>query len=123
MINKNVLKSRFNELIAPELVVLRNEKANLQFEGNKTKNAVEILSDFKKEFLSLSKKEVTLAGKNEKNKIEENNEELKKCRGKIKTYFVNYSAGIEFEIDSLKSQIESISKAKNNENIKVNTNI
>ena len=37
MINKNVLKSRFNELIAPELVVLRNEKANLQFEGNKTK--------------------------------------------------------------------------------------
>jgi len=123
MINKNVLKSRFNELIAPELVVLRNEKANLQFEGNKTKNAVEILSDFKKEFLSLSKKEVTLAGKNEKNKIKENNEELKKCRGKIKTYFVNYSAGIEFEIDSLKSQIESISKAKNNENIKVNTNI
>src|SRR5574344_2374349 len=86
MIKKNVLKSRFNELIAPELVVLRNEKANLQFEGNKTKNAVEILSDFKKEFLSLSKKEVTLAGKNEKNKIEENNEELKKCRGKIKTY-------------------------------------
>src|SRR5574344_1728757 len=53
LINKNILKRHYEDLIAPELVVLRNEKANLQFEGNKTKNAVEILSDFKKEFLSL----------------------------------------------------------------------
>ena len=43
MINRNVLKRRFNELISKELVALRNEKASVIYEESKMENEVESL--------------------------------------------------------------------------------
>ena len=113
MINRNVLKRRFNELISKELVTLRNEKASVIYEESKMKNEVESLK------LMITKLDNAI-----KTSVKTQNvEELNKINKVIKDYFINLHSITESQIEDLKANIERINETSINENILVNKNI
>ena len=113
MINRNVLKRRFNELISKELVALRNEKASVIYEESKMKNEVESLK------LMITKLDNAI-----KTSVKTQNvEELNKINKVIKDYFINLHSITESQIEDLKANIERINETSINENILVNKNI
>ncbi|MBO8427819.1 MAG: ATP-binding cassette domain-containing protein, partial [Firmicutes bacterium] len=69
MINRNILKRRYNDLISNELVAYRNNKANVQFNISKIRNEVEQNEDFIKKIKQFNK---------DKEKIEKHIERLTK---------------------------------------------
>ena len=113
MINRNVLKRRFNELISKELVALRNEKASVIYEESKMENEVESLK------LMITKLDNAI-----KTSVKTQNvEELNKINKVIKDYFINLHSITESQIEDLKANIERINETSINENILVNKNI
>ena len=113
MINRNVLKRRFNELISKELVTLRNEKASVIYEESKMENEVESLK------LMITKLDNAI-----KTSVKTQNvEELNKINKVIKDYFINLHSITESQIEDLKANIERINETSINENILVNKNI
>ena len=113
MINRNVLKRRFNELISKELVALRNEKASVIYEERKMENEVESLK------LMITKLDNAI-----KTSVKTQNvEELNKINKVIKDYFINLHSITESQIEDLKANIERINETSINENILVNKNI
>ena len=113
MINRNVLKRRFNELISKELVALRNEKASVIYEESKMENEVESLK------LMVTKLDNAI-----KTSVKTQNvEELNKINKVIKDYFINLHSITESQIEDLKANIERINETSINENILVNKNI
>ncbi|MDY5983872.1 MAG: oligopeptide/dipeptide ABC transporter ATP-binding protein [Candidatus Onthovivens sp.] len=113
MINRNVLKRRFNELISKELVALRNEKASVIYEESKMENEVESLK------LMITKLDNAI-----KTSVKTQNvEELNKINKVIKDYFINLHSITESQIEDLKANIERINETPINENILVNKNI
>ena len=113
MINRNVLKRRFNELISKELVTLRNEKASVIYEESKMENEVESLK------LMITKLDNAI-----KTSVKTQNvEELNKINKVIKDYFINLHSITESQIEDLKANIERINETPINENILVNKNI
>ena len=113
MINRNVLKRRFNELISKELVTLRNEKASVIYEESKMENEVESLK------LMVTKLDNAI-----KTSVKTQNvEELNKINKVIKDYFINLHSITESQIEDLKANIERINETSINENILVNKNI
>ena len=113
MINRNVLKRRFNELISKELVTLRNEKASVIYEESKMENEVESLK------LMITKLDNAI-----KTSVKTQNvEELNKINKIIKDYFINLHSITESQIEDLKANIERINETSINENILVNKNI
>ena len=113
MINRNVLKRRFNELISKELVALRNEKASVIYEESKMENEVESLK------LMITKLDNAI-----KTSVKTQNvEELNKINRVIKDYFINLHSITESQIEDLKANIERINETSINENILVNKNI
>ena len=113
MINSNVLKRRFNELISKELVTLRNEKASVIYEESKMENEVESLK------LMITKLDNAI-----KTSVKTQNvEELNKINKVIKDYFINLHSITESQIEDLKANIERINETSINENILVNKNI
>ena len=113
MINRNVLKRRFNELISKELVALRNEKASVIYEESKMENEVESLK------LMITKLDNAI-----KTSVKTQNvEELNKINTVIKDYFINLHSITESQIEDLKANIERINETSINENILVNKNI
>ena len=112
MINRNVLKRRFNELISKELVTLRNEKASVIYEESKMENEVESLK------LMITKLDNAI-----KTSVKTQNvEELNKINKVIKDYFINLHSITESQIEDLKANIERINETSINENILVNKN-
>src|SRR5574344_942392 len=96
MINRNVLKRRFNELISKELVALRNEKASVIYEESKMENEVESLK------LMITKLDNAI-----KTSVKTQNvEELNKINKVIKDYFINLHSITESQIEDLKANIE-----------------
>ena len=113
MINRNVLKRRFNELISKELVALRNEKASVIYEESKMENEVESLK------LMITKLDNAI-----KTSVKTQNvEELNKINKVIKDYFINLHSITESQIEDLKANIVRINETSINENILVNKNI
>ena len=113
VINRNVLKRRFNELISKELVTLRNEKASVIYEESKMENEVESLK------LMITKLDNAI-----KTSVKTQNvEELNKINKVIKDYFINLHSITESQIEDLKANIERINETSINENILVNKNI
>ncbi len=113
MINRNVLKRRFNELISKELVTLRNEKASVIYEESKMENEVESLK------LMITKLDNAI-----KTSVKTQNvDELNKINKVIKDYFINLHSITESQIEDLKANIERINETSINENILVNKNI
>ena len=113
MINRNVLKRRFNELISKELVALRNEKASVIYEESKMENEVESLK------LMITKLDNAI-----KTSVKTQNiEELNKINKVIKDYFINLHSITESQIEDLKANIDRINETPINENILVNKNI
>ena len=113
MINRNVLKRRFNELISKELVTLRNEKASVIYEESKMENEVESLK------LMITKLDNAI-----KTSVKTQNvEELNKINKVIKDYFINLHSITESQIEDLKANIKRINETSINENILVNKNI
>ena len=113
MINRNVLKRRFNELISKELVALRNEKASVIYEESKMENEVESLKSMITKLDNAIKTSVKT----------QNVEELNKINKVIKDYFINLHSITESQIEDLKANIERINETSINENILVNKNI
>ena len=113
MINRNVLKRRFNELISKELVALRNEKASVIYEESKMENEVESLKSMITKLDNAIKTSVKT----------QNIEELNKINKVIKDYFINLHSITESQIEDLKANIERINETSINENILVNKNI
>ncbi len=113
MINRNVLKRRFNELISKELVALRNEKASIVYEEKKMEDEIENLKDIVKKLDAAIKTSVKT----------QNNEELDKINKTIRDYFINLHSITESQIEDLKATIERIEEIQINEEILVNKNI
>jgi len=113
MINKNVLKRRFNNLISKELIAYRNEKANVAYEKKKGKDQIEFIKDVTKRLNKAIKADIK-AGNNEKSgEIEQ----------EIRKYFVNLVSSTEGEIKDLENLKKNIKEGNINEDIKVNINI
>ena len=93
MINKNILKKKYNDLISKELVAFRNNEANYNFNISKIDNELERNKNLKVKFESLNKDALKL-----QNKISalesKNNEKLNE------------------KINSLKSDLEELIKSR-----------
>ena len=113
MINKNVLKKRYNDLIAKELVTYRNEESNLKYEQKKNKEEISKLKDFIKRLDKAVKNDI-------KNVTSEESDKISK---EINNYFVNLVSLTQSEIEDLDKTIEQIKVSPINEDIKVNINI
>ena len=82
LINKNVLKRHYQNLVIKELTALRNVEANANFEINQAENEItknkETVESFKKVFKKISRYEKVLEKKSDVAKIQENLEYAKK---------------------------------------------
>jgi len=113
MINRNVLKKRFNDLISRELIVYRNEESNIRYEAKINKEEIKHLNDLVDSLNKAIKKDVKDVSSKESEKV--NNE--------IRSYFENLVSLVETQIEDLNKKIEQIRKSNINEDIKVNINI
>lgn len=113
MINRNVLKKRFNDLISRELIVYRNEESNIRYESKINKEEIKHLNDLVKALNKAIKVDVKNVSSTESEKV--NNE--------IRSYFENLISLVETQIEDLNKKIKQIENSKINEDIKVNINI
>ena len=98
MINNDILKKRYNELISRELVAYRNNKANFQYEISKAKAEIEVLKEFLKEY----QQKLKLVAKD---KFEEDNDS-KSIEEKMTEHFRKIINIRELEIANLDEQID-----------------
>lgn len=105
MINSNILKKRYNELISKELVAYRNNHANYKYEVSKCDNELALLHQFEKDY----KKEQKLIKKNKE--IKEATNELT-LDEKIKEHFRKIYDLLDVEINNLNYQIDHINRHK-----------
>ncbi len=113
MINRNVLKKRFNDLVSRELIVYRNEESNIRYESKINKEEIKHLNDLISSLNKAIKVDVKNVSSTESEKV--NNE--------IRSYFENLVSLVETQIEDLNKKIEQIENSKINEDIKVNINI
>ena len=93
MINKNILKKKYNDLISKELVAFRNNEANYNFNISKIDNELE-------------------RNKNLKVKFESLNKDVLKLQNKISALESKNNEKLNEKINSLKSDLEELIKSR-----------
>ena len=133
MINRNILKRRYNDLISNELVAYRNNKANVQFNISKIKNEVEQNEDFIKKIKQFNKDKEKLEKHIErltkfnnpkfeskinelKDSLTELNDNFNELLSNIKDYAFSLSKSESRNIEKYQSRIEKYSKINTFEN-------
>ena len=101
MINRNILKKHYNELIAKEHVKFTNEQTNFVYSTEQIEKELEKIKSFEK---ALKKNDARLKNVKE-NKKEELEEERKKLLDEIKTYVTDTKVLINTEVDRFKERV------------------
>ena len=101
MINRNILKKHYNELIAKEHVKFTNEQTNFVYSTEQIEKELEKIKSFEK---ALKKNDARLKNAKE-NKKEELEEERKKLLDEIKTYVTDTKVLINTEVDRFKERV------------------
>ena len=96
LINKNILKRHYNDLISRELVAYRNAEANKEFELNRIKNEISKVEEFIKFITGKDIKET------DEKSIEEKNEKILEQSYLFKKDLERVIEELNNEIDSLK---------------------
>lgn len=113
LINKNILKRRYNDLISKDLIALRNNKANYEFENNKNLEEIKNIKELNKKIKEDGKIKDNHKNDDKSNKIAEDrlklNETLKEKLLGIKNSYIN-------KIKELEEVKKFISSNKNEAN-------
>ena len=111
LINSNILKKKYYDLISGDLTAVRNNEANAIYETNRTKSKVYDAKNNLKEYLSYKKKFDSLKNTNSKN-LEEVNEKVSKLSEKLKSYVDSVKYSFEFDKDYYESEIKKFKTIK-----------
>ncbi len=111
LINSNILKKKYYDLISGDLTAVRNNEANAVYETNRTKGKVYEAKKNLKEYLSYKKKLDSLKNTNS-NKLEEVNEKVSKLSEKLKSYVDTVKYSFEFDKEYYESEIKKFKTTK-----------
>ena len=111
LINSNILKKKYYDLISGDLTAVRNNEANAIYETNRTKSKVYDAKNNLKEYLSYKKKFDSLKNTNSKN-LDEVNEKVSKLSEKLKSYVDSVKYSFEFDKDYYESEIKKFKTIK-----------
>ena len=98
LINRNILKKHYNELISKELIKYRNAITNFEFDKNKKLEEEENIKRFETTFKKLNKKP------------EKNAEEIEKITSEIDKYIQDIKVFVKNEISRLADRDENFAK-------------
>lgn len=104
MINKNILKKHYNELISKEHVKYTNEETNYLFDIDKIKGEIEKIGELKKEYKKVNAKECKFAEKGDSNN-ETFLKEKTECLTKVKAYVNDTRVLINSEVERIKERV------------------
>ena len=111
LINNNILKRKYNDLISNDLTALRNNEANAAYETTRVKTKIADCKKFLKEYISYKKKVESFQDKNSE-KSKELNKKLTKVEEKLVGLVDSIKYSFDFDADFYESEGKKFSKEK-----------
>ena len=111
LINNNILKRKYNDLISNDLTALRNNEANAAYETTRVKTKIADCKKFLKEYISYKKKVESFQDKNSE-KSKELNKKFTKVEEKLVGLVDSIKYSFDFDADFYESEGKKFSKEK-----------
>ena len=121
MINRNILKRHYNELISKEKIKYTNEQTNFEFDKEKIFKEIEKIDGFNKVNKELQKKLLKIDSLKE-DKKEELNKEAEKFNGEVSSYIKDTKVLANSEVGRIKERLghfeRKVERVKDDKKIK-----